>query len=144
MKPVKISSSATEGESLALRCDSRTLGRRAFVASASALTRVGLARSRVTTAPSSKTSYVVLGSDAGPKKLELIKKHKLKTLDEDGFLALIGDRKADPNDPKVLEAKKKEEAKVKEAAKALTLAKDAPYVLVAFPRPNGCLVSSSL
>ncbi|GAA5986053.1 hypothetical protein JCM10908_006386 [Rhodotorula pacifica] len=81
---------------------------------------------RVTTAPSSKTSYVVLGSDAGPKKLELIKKHKLKTLDEDGFLGLIGNRKADPNDPKLLEAKKKEEAKVKEAAKALTLAKDAP------------------
>ncbi|GAA5961951.1 hypothetical protein JCM8115_001625 [Rhodotorula mucilaginosa] len=81
---------------------------------------------RVTTAPSSKTSYVVLGSDAGPKKLELIKKHKLKTLDEDGFLGLIGNRKADPNDPKLVEAKKKEEAKVKEAAKALTLAKDAP------------------
>lgn len=85
-----------------------------------------LPRSRVTTAPSSKTSYVVLGSDAGPKKLELIKKHKLKTLDEDGFLGLIGNRKADPNDPKVLEAKKKEEQKMKEAAKALTLAKDAP------------------
>ncbi|GAA5882470.1 hypothetical protein JCM3774_001130, partial [Rhodotorula dairenensis] len=81
---------------------------------------------RVTTAPSSKTSYVVLGSDAGPKKLEVIKKHKLKTLDEDGFLQLIGNRKADPNDPKLVEAKKKEAAKVKEAAKALTLAKDAP------------------
>lgn len=80
----------------------------------------------MTTAPSSKTSYVVLGSDAGPKKLEVIKKHKLKTLDEDGFLGLIGNRKADPNDPKLVEAKKKEEAKVNEAAKALTLAKDAP------------------
>ncbi|KAI9613718.1 hypothetical protein KEM48_003717 [Puccinia striiformis f. sp. tritici PST-130] len=45
---------------------------------------------RVTTSPSSKTSYVVLGSDAGPKKLEMIKKHKIKTITEDEFLALIG------------------------------------------------------
>ncbi|TNY21158.1 DNA replication factor C large subunit [Rhodotorula diobovata] len=82
---------------------------------------------RVTTAPSSKTSYVVLGSEAGPKKLEQIAKHKIKTLDEDGFLALIGSRRSDPNDPKVREAKQKEEAKVKEAVKGLKgLGKDAP------------------
>lgn len=99
---------------------------RTFARTLARLAATGYPPSRVTTAPSSKTSYVVLGSDAGPKKLELIKKHKLKTLDEDGFLGLIGNRKADPNDPKLLEAKKKEEAKVKEAAKALTLAKDAP------------------
>ena len=80
------------------------------------------APSRVT----SKPSYVVLGSHRGPQNLELIKKHKLKTLGEDGFLGLIWNRKADPHDPKLVEAKKKEEAKVKEAAKALTLAKDAP------------------
>lgn len=48
--------------------------------------------SRVTTSPSSKTSYVVLGSDAGPKKLELIAKHKIKTLTEDEFLELIATR----------------------------------------------------
>ncbi|GAA5948383.1 hypothetical protein JCM3775_001641, partial [Rhodotorula graminis] len=83
--------------------------------------------SRVTTAPSSKTSYVVLGAEAGPKKLEQIAKHKIKTLDEDGFLALIGSRKSDPNDPKIVEAKKKEEQKVKEAVKAMKgLGKDAP------------------
>ncbi|GAA5840576.1 hypothetical protein JCM9279_007370 [Rhodotorula babjevae] len=82
---------------------------------------------RVTTAPSSKTSYVVLGAEAGPKKLEQIAKHKIKTLDEDGFLALIGSRKSDPNDPKIVEAKKKEEQKVKEAVKAMKgLGKDAP------------------
>ncbi|GAA5917835.1 hypothetical protein JCM8208_006381, partial [Rhodotorula glutinis] len=82
---------------------------------------------RVTTAPSSKTSYVVLGAEAGPKKLEQIAKHKIKTLDEDGFLALIGSRKSDPNDPKLVEAKKKEEQKVKEAVKAMKgLGKDAP------------------
>ncbi|KMU73608.1 replication factor C subunit 1 [Coccidioides immitis RMSCC 3703] len=37
---------------------------------------------KVTGAPSSKTSYVVLGSDAGPKKLATIRKHNLKTINE--------------------------------------------------------------
>lgn len=78
---------------------------------------------RVTTTPSSKTSYVVLGSEAGPKKLETIAKHKLKTLTEDDFLAMIGSRKAKPDDPKVIEAKKKEEEKMKEVAKTLAPAK---------------------
>ncbi|KAL1918388.1 uncharacterized protein VTP21DRAFT_3048 [Calcarisporiella thermophila] len=44
---------------------------------------------RVTGQPSSKTSYVVIGRDAGPKKLEVIKAKKLKTLDEDGFFELV-------------------------------------------------------
>ncbi|GJN92543.1 hypothetical protein Rhopal_005573-T1 [Rhodotorula paludigena] len=81
---------------------------------------------RVTTAPSSKTSYVVLGTDAGPKKLEVITKHRLQTLDEDGFLKLLASREADPDDPKVRKLKEAEEKKVKEAAKSLTLTKDAP------------------
>ncbi|GAA6020636.1 hypothetical protein JCM11491_001129 [Sporobolomyces phaffii] len=81
---------------------------------------------RVTTAPSSKTSYVVLGSDAGPKKLELIAKHKIKTLDEDSFLRMIGTNKSKADDPKVLEAKKKEEEKIKSMAKDMSLKKDAP------------------
>ncbi|GAA5961484.1 hypothetical protein JCM3765_003600 [Sporobolomyces pararoseus] len=81
---------------------------------------------RVTTAPSSKTSYVVLGSDAGPKKLELIKKHKIKTLDEDGFLRMIGTSESKADDPKFLEAKKKEEEKIKTMAKSMSLTKDAP------------------
>ncbi|GAA5889227.1 hypothetical protein JCM6882_000680 [Rhodosporidiobolus microsporus] len=81
---------------------------------------------RVTTAPSSKTSYVVLGSDAGPKKLEMIKKHAIKTLNEDGFLGLIGTSKSREDDPKYIEQQKKEAAKIKEQAKAINLAKDAP------------------
>ncbi|GAA5992920.1 hypothetical protein JCM5350_007801, partial [Sporobolomyces pararoseus] len=81
---------------------------------------------RVTTAPSSKTSYVVLGSDAGPKKLELIKKHKIKTLDEDGFLRMIGTSESKADDPIFLEAKKKEEEKIKTMAKNMSLSKDAP------------------
>ena len=47
---------------------------------------------KVTTAPSSKTSYVILGEGAGAKKLEMIQKNKIKTLDEDGFLGLIAER----------------------------------------------------
>ena len=44
---------------------------------------------KVTGVPSSKTSYVVLGEDAGPKKLGLIKQFNLKTINEDGLFALI-------------------------------------------------------
>lgn len=44
---------------------------------------------KVTGAPSSKTNYVVLGGDAGPKKLETIAKHNLKTINEDGLFELI-------------------------------------------------------
>jgi len=44
---------------------------------------------KVTTTPSSRTSYVVLGVEAGPKKLEAIEKHKCKTLNEDQFLDMI-------------------------------------------------------
>ena len=35
--------------------------------------------------PSSKTNFVVLGEKAGPAKLAAIKKHGLKTLNEDEF-----------------------------------------------------------
>ncbi|KAI8051258.1 replication factor RFC1 C terminal domain-containing protein [Syncephalis plumigaleata] len=44
---------------------------------------------RVTTAPSSRTSYVVIGEDAGEKKLEKVKALKLQTLNEDQLLDLI-------------------------------------------------------
>ncbi|KFY08269.1 hypothetical protein V492_06392 [Pseudogymnoascus sp. VKM F-4246] len=44
---------------------------------------------KVTGAPSGKTSYVVLGSDAGPSKLEKIANLKIKTINEDGLFALI-------------------------------------------------------
>lgn len=44
---------------------------------------------KVTGAPSKKTSYVVLGGDAGPKKLETIRNFNLKTINEDGLFELI-------------------------------------------------------
>ena len=91
----------------------------------------------MTTAPSSKTSYVVLGSDAGPKKLELIAKHKIKTIDEDGLLRMIGSNKSKADDPKVLEAKKKEEEKIKTMAKDMSLKKDAPWAYFHLARHVG-------
>ncbi|KAH9819105.1 replication factor RFC1 C terminal domain-containing protein, partial [Melampsora americana] len=74
---------------------------------------------RVTTSPSSKTSYVVLGSDAGQKKLEVIAKHKITTLTEDEFLELIGTRSPSEIDPKVLKKQQDEIKKIKQAAKAM-------------------------
>ncbi|KAF7331659.1 Replication factor C subunit 1 [Mycena kentingensis (nom. inval.)] len=77
---------------------------------------------RVVGQPSGKTDYVVLGEGAGPSKLNAIKKHGLKTLDEDEFLKLIGTRKGsgkvDEKTAKKLEKEKKEmEAAAKEMEK---------------------------
>lgn len=44
---------------------------------------------KVTGQPSSKTSFVVLGEDAGPSKLAKIKSHGIKTIDENGLFDLI-------------------------------------------------------
>ncbi|KAK9765690.1 DNA replication factor C complex subunit Rfc1 [Basidiobolus ranarum] len=46
---------------------------------------------RVTGAPSSKTSYVVVGDEPGESKLKKIKQFKIKTLDEDGLFQLVRD-----------------------------------------------------
>lgn len=46
-------------------------------------------------APSSKTTFVVLGDDAGPSKLRKIKEHGIKSIDENGLFELI--RKAPAN-----------------------------------------------
>lgn len=81
---------------------------------------------KVTTAPSSKTSYVVLGENAGAKKLEVIQKNKLKTLSEDGFLALIAERGTHALDPKVVQKMKDEEKKIQTAAKEMAPQTDAP------------------
>ena len=75
---------------------------------------------KVTTAPSAKTSYVVLGSDAGPKKLETIQKYGLKTINEDGLWALIERLPANGGDGKAAEKqaekRKADEEKVKQQA----------------------------
>ncbi|KAJ5666708.1 Replication factor C subunit 1 [Penicillium macrosclerotiorum] len=75
---------------------------------------------KVTGAPSSKTSYVVLGGDAGPKKLETIAKHKLKTIDENGLFELIRRLPANGGSgvaaEKYAEKQKAEEEKMRKAA----------------------------
>ncbi|KAF2400268.1 DNA replication factor C, large subunit [Trichodelitschia bisporula] len=75
---------------------------------------------KITGAPSRKTSYVVLGSDAGPKKLETIKQHGLKVINEDGLFALIRSLPATGGDGKA--AALYEEQKQKEVAKIKALA----------------------
>lgn len=70
---------------------------------------------KVTTAPSKKTSYVVLGEDAGPKKLETIKQHNLKVINEDGLFELI--RRLPPNGGDSAAAEKHAEKLAKEEEK---------------------------
>lgn len=74
---------------------------------------------RVTGQPSSKTSFVILGADAGPSKLAAIKKNNLRTLDEDGFLNLIATRIPDGNDEKLKKKIAKEQDAIREAAKEM-------------------------
>ncbi|KAL1647437.1 DNA replication factor C complex subunit Rfc1 [Diplodia intermedia] len=75
---------------------------------------------KVTSGPSSKTSYVVLGSDAGPSKLQKIKQFNLKTINEEGLFALIKKLPANGGDSKAAAAYDKkqaaEEKKIKEMA----------------------------
>ncbi|KIJ58854.1 hypothetical protein HYDPIDRAFT_163015 [Hydnomerulius pinastri MD-312] len=80
---------------------------------------------RVTGQPSSKTSFVVLGDNAGPSKIAAIKKHGLKTLSEDEFLELIGTR-VGPGGPggakldeKTRKKMEKDEEAIRNAAKEL-------------------------
>lgn len=81
--------------------------------------RVKLNIRRVVGQPSSKTDFVVLGDNAGPSKIAAIKKHGIRTVNEDEFLALIGSRKGGKVDEKTKKKMEKEEAAIKEAAKEL-------------------------
>lgn len=78
---------------------------------------------KVTTAPSTKTNYVVLGEDAGPKKLETIAKHKLKVINEEGLFELIRRLPANGGDSAAAEkhAEKiaKEEENIRKAAEEI-------------------------
>ena len=78
---------------------------------------------KVTTAPSKKTSYVVLGEDAGPKKLETIKKCNIKVINEDGLFALIQKLPANGGDSaaaeKMAEKRAKEDEAIREAAREM-------------------------
>ncbi|KAH0590125.1 hypothetical protein H2248_000302 [Termitomyces sp. 'cryptogamus'] len=74
---------------------------------------------RVVGQPSSKTDFVVLGDNAGPSKIAAIKKHGIRTVSEDEFLALIGSRKGGKVDEKTKKKMEKEEAAIKAAAREL-------------------------
>lgn len=88
---------------------------------------------KIVGAPSTKTSYVVLGRDAGPKKLDTIRKNNIKTIDEDGLFELIkrlppngGDGKAAAKNQEKKEAEMEKVRQEAEAAeKAERQARDA-------------------
>ncbi|OLL24207.1 Replication factor C subunit 1 [Neolecta irregularis DAH-3] len=88
---------------------------------------------KVMSAPSSKTDFVVLGSEAGPKKLETIAKHCLRTIDEDGLFQLIGRLPANGGSGKQaqLAAAKREaeDKKAKEMAEEMKPKTDAAKIL---------------
>jgi replication factor C subunit 1 len=69
---------------------------------------------KVTSGPSKKTSYVVIGSDAGPKKLETIRNLGIKTINEEGLFALIQQLPANGGDSKAGEAYAQKQAKEEE------------------------------
>ena len=75
---------------------------------------------KITGAPSSKTSYVVLGEDAGPSKLAKIRDHGLKTINEEGLFELIRRLPAGGGSgkgaEKVRQKRKEEEEKIKQQA----------------------------
>ncbi|KAI0479217.1 replication factor RFC1 C terminal domain-containing protein [Xylariaceae sp. FL0804] len=75
---------------------------------------------KVTGAPSSKTNYVVLGSDAGPSKLTKIREHGIKTINEEGLFELIRRLPAGGGSgkgaEKAREKRVKEEEKIKKQA----------------------------
>ena len=78
---------------------------------------------KVTGGPSGKTSFVVLGSDAGPSKLRKIQELSLKTINEDGLLQLIRSLPANGGDGKAAEKnnekKKAEMEKIKKEAEEM-------------------------
>lgn len=70
---------------------------------------------KVTAGPSKKTSYVVLGEDAGPRKLETIKQHGLKVINEEGLFELIKRLPANGGDSAAAEKNAEKKAKEDEA-----------------------------
>ncbi|CZT41592.1 related to replication factor C protein [Rhynchosporium secalis] len=78
---------------------------------------------KVTSAPSSKTTFVVLGTDAGPSKLRKIHDLGIKTIDEDGLFAVIRSVPASGGDGKAAiknaEKQKADMVKIKKEAEAM-------------------------
>lgn len=96
---------------------------------------------KVTGAPSKKTSYVVLGDDAGPKKLVTIKQYGLKTINEDGLFYLIKSLPANGGDSvaaeKQAEKIEKEENKIRDQAAEMEKQERARLAAKPKPMTNG-------
>lgn len=94
---------------------------------------------KVMSAPSRKTTYVVLGGDAGPKKLETIKKYGIKTINEEGLFELIKRLPANGGSGVAAaqheEKKKAEEKKIKEMAAEID--REEKKQAAAKPAPTG-------
>lgn len=78
----------------------------------------------MTGAPSGKTSYVVVGANAGPSKLAALAKLQIATLDEDGLLQLVATREGVLDD-KTKKKLKEEEKKLDEGVRELERAEKA-------------------
>jgi len=78
---------------------------------------------KVTGAPSKKTNYVVVGADAGPRKLQTIRDLGITTINEEGLFHLIRHLPAGGGDSKAAEAAAqkaaKEEAKIRKEAEGM-------------------------
>ena len=102
---------------------------------------------RVTKSISSKTSVVVLGEEAGPKKLEKIKQLDIKAIDEDGFKQLILGMPADGGDGEAAEkARRKleeQEAQVMEEATEMAHVEEAKAEKIRAAKLSGNVVKES-
>ncbi|KAI6781846.1 Replication factor C subunit-like protein [Emericellopsis cladophorae] len=112
---------------------------------------------KVTTTPSSKTSFVVLGQDAGPSKLAKIKAQGIKTIDENGLFDLIRKLPASGGSgkgaAKAAEKKKADEEKIKlqaaemekeeKAKKAAAAKADKEAEARGAPKPKGTVDSTT-
>lgn len=63
---------------------------------------INILNRRVTGAPSSKTTYLVVGEDPGESKLSKARKHNITQINEDELLDLIGSSLKNDNDKKIV------------------------------------------
>lgn len=66
---------------------------------------------KLTKSLSKNTSLVVVGNDAGPTKLDKIEELGIKTIDEDGFIALLEAGSASGGTKRAADADEKPKAK---------------------------------
>jgi replication factor C subunit 1 len=74
---------------------------------------------KVQSSASTRTDFVVLGADAGPKKLEVIRDNNLKTIDENGLFELIKKMPANGGSGKAAAAFKEKQAKEQEKVRKM-------------------------